>query len=53
MVPSNLNLRNKLIYEAYDTKIVGHSGVLRTFKKVATQFYWPSMYKTIQDYVKR
>jgi hypothetical protein len=52
MVPSNLIL-NKLIYEAHDTKIGGHFGVLHTFKKVATQFYWPSMHKSVQDYVKR
>jgi hypothetical protein len=52
MVPSNLIL-NKLIYEAHDTKIGGHFGVLHTFKKVATQFYWPSMHKFVQDYVKR
>jgi len=53
VVPSNVTLRSKLIYEARDTKIEGHSGVLRTFKKVATQFYWHSMHKSIQDYVKR
>jgi hypothetical protein len=53
VVPSNVTLRSKLIYEAHDTKIEGHSGVLRTFKKVATQFYWPSMHKSVQDYVKR
>ena len=52
VVPSDVTLRNKLIYEAHDTKIGGHSGVLRTFKKVATQFYWPSMHKSVQEYVK-
>jgi hypothetical protein len=52
VVPSNVTLRNKLIYEAHDTKIGGHSGVLCTFKKVATQFYWPSMHKSVQEYVK-
>ena len=48
-----LKLRETLIFEAHDTKVGGHSGVLRTFKHLATQFYWPSMYKTIHDYVSR
>jgi len=47
-----MSLHNKLIYEAHDTKIGGHSGVLCTFKKVATHFYWPSMHKSVQEYVK-
>ncbi|KAL3597323.1 hypothetical protein D5086_008960 [Populus alba] len=34
VVPSDVTLRNKLIYESHDTKIGGHSGILRTFKKV-------------------
>lgn len=34
-------------YEAHDTKMGGHYGVLRTFKKLATQFYLPSMHKIV------
>ncbi|KAH9704605.1 hypothetical protein KPL70_011534 [Citrus sinensis] len=48
-----LKLRETLIFEAHDTKMGGHSGVFCTFKRLATQFYWPSMYKTIYDYVSR
>ncbi|RVW92515.1 Transposon Tf2-8 polyprotein [Vitis vinifera] len=33
--------------------VAGHSGVLRTFKRLAQQFYWPSMYKNIQDYIQQ
>ena len=29
----------------------GHSSVLRTFKRLAQQFYWPSMHHTIKEYV--
>ena len=47
-----LKLREALIFEAHDTKMGGLSGVLRTFKRLATQFYWPSMYKTVHDYVR-
>ena len=29
----------------------GHSGVLCTFKRLAQQFYWPSMHHTVKEYV--
>ena len=34
-----LKLRETLIFEAHDTKMGGHSRVLYTFKRLATQFY--------------
>ncbi|RVW31621.1 Transposon Tf2-11 polyprotein [Vitis vinifera] len=40
-------------YEFHDSKVAGHSEVLRTFKRLAQQFYWPSMYKNIQDYIQQ
>ncbi|RVW62500.1 Retrovirus-related Pol polyprotein from transposon 17.6 [Vitis vinifera] len=36
-------LRGQLLQEFHDSKVVGHSGVLRTFKRLAQQFYWPSI----------
>ena len=36
----------------HDTKVGGHSGVLRTFKKLGQQFYWPGIHKIVQKYVK-
>jgi len=29
----------------------GHSGVLRTYKRPAQQFYWPSMVRMVKEYV--
>ena len=46
-----LRLRQSLIFEAHDTKMGGHSGVLRTYKCLKQQFYWPSMFQTVHDYV--
>ena len=34
-----VKLREALIFEAHDTKVGGHSGVLRTYKRLAQQFY--------------
>ncbi|KAL5552361.1 hypothetical protein UlMin_002537 [Ulmus minor] len=44
-------LRNQLLQEFHDSKMARHSGVLRTFKRLAQQFYWPSMYRSVQDYI--
>ncbi|KAA8538683.1 hypothetical protein F0562_028291 [Nyssa sinensis] len=52
VIPSCGTLRTKLLHEAHNTKIGGHSSVLRTFKWLAQQFYWPKMHQSIQDYVK-
>ncbi|KAL9462725.1 hypothetical protein AB3S75_000683 [Citrus x aurantiifolia] len=46
-----LRLRQSLIFEAHDTKMGGHSGVLRTYKRLKQQFYWPLMFQTVHDYV--
>jgi hypothetical protein len=34
------SLRTRLLHEMHDTKTRGHSGILRTFKKLGQQFYW-------------
>ena len=44
-------IRNQLLKEFHDSKMVGHSGVSRTFKRLAQQFYWPSMYQFVQEYI--
>ena len=42
---------NQLLKEFHDSKMAGHSGVLRTFKRLAQQyFYWSSMYRSVQKY---
>ena len=51
MVPNDATLRATLLHEMHDTKVGCHSGVLRTFKKLNQQFYWPGMYKAVHTYV--
>lgn len=51
VIPPNTAIVKQLLQKFHDSLYCGHSGVLRTYKRLAQQFYWPSMYKTIQEYV--
>ncbi|XP_023638085.1 uncharacterized protein K02A2.6-like [Capsella rubella] len=37
--------------EHHDTPMGGHSGVLRTYKRLARLFYWPAMHRVVKQYV--
>ncbi|RVX01249.1 Transposon Ty3-G Gag-Pol polyprotein [Vitis vinifera] len=52
VIPSCVTLWTKLLHEAHNTKIGGHSSVLRTFKQLAQKFYWPKMHQFVQAYIK-
>ena len=52
VVPPNTPLINQLLQEFHDTRMGGHSTVLRTFKQLVQQFYWLFMHCTVQEYVK-
>jgi hypothetical protein len=52
IILADSTLRAKLLHEMHDTKIGGHSGVLRTYKKLGQQFYWPGMRTSVQKYIK-
>ena len=51
VVPPHSHIIQQLLQEFHDSPIRGHSGVLRTYKRLAQQFYWPSIYWVVQDYV--
>jgi hypothetical protein len=40
-----------LLHEFHDTETGGHSGYLRTYKRIASLVYWEGLRKRIQDYV--
>ncbi|CAL9217877.1 unnamed protein product [Arabidopsis halleri] len=51
VVPPSSQLVPQLLKEHHDTPIGGHSGVLRTYKRLARQFFWPSMHRIVKEYV--
>lgn len=51
VIPPASSLIPTLLHEYHDTLMGGHSGILRTFKRLSPLFYWPGMHKTIRDYV--
>lgn len=51
MVPPKSDLTLKILQEFHDSPCGGHSGVLRTCKRIAPLFYWPSMRKQIMEYI--
>ena len=53
VIPNNELLRSQLLYELHNSKMGGHSGVIRTYQRLRQQFYWPSMIKTVREYVKK
>lgn len=41
-----------LLKEFHETPMGGHSGYLRTYRRIAENLYWVGMQKTIRDYVR-
>lgn len=39
VVPTDPSLRAKLLYEVHDSKVGGHLGILRTYRRLQQQFY--------------
>jgi len=51
-VPSDEHLQMKLIREVHDQPSIDHPGILRTMKIIRRYYYWPSMRKTIDRYIR-
>ena len=51
VIPPRSQILDQLLCEFHDSPLDGHSGVLRTHKRIAQQFYWPSMYRKVHEYI--
>src|SRR4029078_6819082 len=47
------SIRLLLVKEAHEGGLAGHLGIDKTLAILQEHFYWPSMSKTVQDWVKR
>ncbi|OWZ03691.1 Retrotransposon protein, Ty3-gypsy subclass [Phytophthora megakarya] len=50
-IPSDVDLRNSILFECHDTAARGHPGLKKTLALAQQKYYWVNMYKTISKYV--
>lgn len=51
LVPSDPRIRRALLHEFHATAMGGHSGVLRTYRRIAQAFSWEGLRKDVTKYV--
>ncbi|KAJ3707739.1 hypothetical protein LUZ61_011444 [Rhynchospora tenuis] len=44
--------RTQLLHELHNSNLGGHSGILATYKRLKSLFYWPSMKQFVIDHIK-
>ena len=44
-------LRQEVLESLHDHKTAGHLGLRKTWQKIRTRFFWPKMFKSVQNYV--
>lgn len=52
-IPNNVELQNKIIVEFHDSKIGDHADIKATTARVASNFFWPKLVDSIQQFVKK
>ena len=45
------NLRSTIIAAYHATPLAGHTGIYKTYWRIAARFYWPGMYKDVRNAV--
>jgi hypothetical protein len=51
VIPPTSSLCTTLLAEFHNSKMGGHSGVLRTYTRIAQSFFWEGMKKDVRKYV--
>ncbi|GAU45349.1 hypothetical protein TSUD_84720 [Trifolium subterraneum] len=52
VIPENSPSIPNLLAEFHSTPVGGHSGFLRTYRRLATNLYWVGMQKRVRDFVR-
>ncbi|KAJ7950361.1 Transposon TF2-1 polyprotein [Quillaja saponaria] len=50
VIPADDTLRGKILFESHDTPGSGHSGYLKTLKRVSKSFYWLNLKQEVKQY---
>ena len=50
-VPATGDFRRQILIKSHDSPSAGHPGIQKTYALVKRQFYWPSLFKDVQDFV--
>lgn len=53
VIPEIHNLKLKLLQEAHDTPIGGHGGLLKTYRRLSSRYYWPKMKHEVREFVQQ
>jgi hypothetical protein len=51
VIPPTSPLKNEILHEFHSSKLAGHSGILRTLKRLAQNFFWEAMKTDVQHFV--
>jgi len=51
VIPPTSTLKNEILQEFHSSKFAGHSGILRTLKRLAQNFYWIAMKADVKAFV--
>ena len=51
-VPSNKELKNKILKAEHDSRVAGHYGQFKTLEWIKANFYWPKMDQEVEEYVR-
>ena len=50
-IPDNDSLRAKLLQYTHDKPTAGHPGRSKTYEILAREYYWPGMYKYVEQWI--
>ena len=51
-MPSDMELKNKILKAEHDTRVAGHFGQFKTLERIKANFYCPKMDQEVEVYVR-
>lgn len=52
ILPENIEVINQILKENHESSISGHSGYLRTYRRIKENYKWPNMKLDIKKFIK-